>query len=309
MESKSPPTQEVSAETPSQSSSILPPAHEAGDNATPADVTTIKKEDKQISSDTNGVESNTTNASKDAVVPVSGSPRDILCGRGLHIMNHHGNLNLHLIVDQYRQAYLSSTRREKAAITRNIVQQLKSTGARFLRRFDDESDDKWVEVDDDTAYKKVSHALRLRKSLLLKTSDHSGQNFLQPLPGQQAKSSTSQHFAAMPIGPQNTISHLSSSLPASTALAMHQLPFASPAYQRLQFATRPALPLGVGTRHAQSLLHTAAYGNAGIDPRLYGDSYSVTLESMAQLQNRHRPSFNGSLIEGQSSKKSSHEEK
>ncbi|KAL3927931.1 MAG: hypothetical protein SGBAC_012874, partial [Bacillariaceae sp.] len=79
----------------------------------------------------------------------------------------------------YRQAYLTSTRKEKADITKRIVGELKSTGARFLRRFNDNGDGScWVEVDDKTAYKKVGHALRLRKN------DH-GHNFLQPNHGQQ----------------------------------------------------------------------------------------------------------------------------
>ena len=131
-------------------------------------------------------------------VPTSARPEDIVCGRGLHIMNRHGNLNLHLLVDKYRQVYLISTRRDKAAIARNIVQEIKSTGARFLRRFDeDKEDDKWVEVDDDTAYKKVSHALRLRKN------DH-GRKFLKSVEMQQKSNNhmanASRAQASTPVG-------------------------------------------------------------------------------------------------------------
>ncbi|KAL3937916.1 MAG: hypothetical protein SGBAC_007064, partial [Bacillariaceae sp.] len=149
------------------------------------------------------------------MVVVSGSPNDIICGRGLHIMSHHGNRNLHLIVDRYRQAYQTSTRKEKAAITQRIVQELKRTGARFLRRFNDAGDGKWVEVDDKTAYKKVGHALRLRKS-------DQGQHFLKSLYGQPGdgqrslmlnsmsgtETNTTQNAVGMSSGTQNTMSHL-----------------------------------------------------------------------------------------------------
>ena len=134
------------------------------------------------------------------ILPVQANPADIICGRGLHIMNRHGNLNFHLLVNRYRQTYLTSTRRDKAAITRHIVQEIKSTGARFLRRFDEDNqrvdDDRWAEVDDKAAYKKVSHALRLRKS------EH-GRNFLKSVKIQEKMNSnvpmTAQAVAPTPL--------------------------------------------------------------------------------------------------------------
>ena len=106
------------------------------------------------------------------LITLSATHKDILCGRGLHVMNRHGNLNLHLLVNKYRPSYGNSTRQGKAAITRQIVQEIKSTGARFIRRANNDiiRGGRWVEVDDKTAYNKVSHALRLRKK------DH-GQQF------------------------------------------------------------------------------------------------------------------------------------
>ncbi|CAJ1951366.1 unnamed protein product [Cylindrotheca closterium] len=334
VEVKYPPAETMTAAISSQSGPILPP-EKAGDNATPKQaksytednlslsdnaastptkVTTINRKNQSSSSDTNGIKTSDKIASKPTVVTVSGSPRDIICGRGLHIMNHHGNHNLHLAVDRYRQTYLTATRRDKAAITQHIVKQLKSTGARFLRRFNDDSDDKWVEVDDKTAYKKVSHALRLRKS-------NHGQNCLQSLPGQQAGSqhsssrrettSTSQNIAGMPIGPQNAISHPSSRLPSSSSVAA-QLPFPSPSYQ-LQVATQSALP-PVARTHTQPVLHPSfisGYGNAVIDPRLFAGAFATTLATMTQLQQQQqhqRSLFNGSSIDGSRSKRNSDEE-
>ncbi|CAJ1951356.1 unnamed protein product [Cylindrotheca closterium] len=95
---------------------------------------------------------------------LSGNPQDIICGRGLHIMSHLGNIRLHSIVNRHRQTYQVASRREKAALAQRIVDEIKSTGSRFIRRAGDGRDDEWIEVDNETAYKKVGHALRLRKT-------------------------------------------------------------------------------------------------------------------------------------------------
>ena len=311
-----PAAEKTKADCPSQSS--LLPSHERRDNATPTQTKTNDNKDNQSLRCTNGGgERSITNASKRNVVPVSGSPRDIICGRGLHIMNHHGNHNLHLIVDRYRHTYLTSTRKEKAAITRSIVEQLKSTGARFLRRFNDDGDDKWVEVDDKTAYKKVGHALRLRRS------DH-GQNFLESVRGQQGHSQhaatlhpaartetigTSQDVAAMLSGPQNTMNHPSRfSYPSSLGI---QLPLHSPENQ-LQVATQSASrPHFVTQPLPFELPPTASgYGNISIDPQLFSQVFTTTLAMMTQSRHQHqqRSTFNSSFI-NQRSRGSSDEER
>eukprot|EP00526_Cylindrotheca_closterium_P017531 CAMPEP_0113615864 /NCGR_PEP_ID=MMETSP0017_2-20120614/7931_1 /TAXON_ID=2856 /ORGANISM="Cylindrotheca closterium" /LENGTH=307 /DNA_ID=CAMNT_0000525135 /DNA_START=548 /DNA_END=1471 /DNA_ORIENTATION=+ /assembly_acc=CAM_ASM_000147 len=294
----------------------LLPTHERRDNATPTQTTTTNGNGNDNHSESRTNERTTTNASKRTMVPVSGSPRDIICGRGLHIMNHHGNHNLHLIADRYRHTYLTATRKEKAAITRSIVEQLKSTGARFLRRFIDDGDDKWVEVDDKTAYKKVSHALRLRKS------DH-GQSFLESVHRHQVDSqhsmalhstartetiSTSQDVATMPSGPQNTLSDLSR-ISSSSSLGM-QLPLCLPQNQ-LQLSTQPASRPDVGTQ-PRPIVPTSAvsgYGNVVIDPRLFADVFATTLATMTQLDYPQRSTINGSLSDSQMSRKSSDEER
>ncbi|CAJ1943235.1 unnamed protein product [Cylindrotheca closterium] len=97
---------------------------------------------------------------------IQAKPTDIVCGRGFHIVNHRGNLNFHLIVNKYRKAYLESKRAQKTKIIKRVLEKVQKSGARFIRSFSDESTncglDTWEEVDYATAYKKVSHALRLR---------------------------------------------------------------------------------------------------------------------------------------------------
>lgn len=90
------------------------------------------------------------------------TPNDVLCGRGVPILNYHGNLRLHGIVESYRPQYQNTLRKEKPALIKNIVAQVKQGGARFLKRTND-NDNPWEEMDDDYAYEKVSHALRCRR--------------------------------------------------------------------------------------------------------------------------------------------------
>lgn len=97
--------------------------------------------------------------------PIVEKPTDIVCGRGFHITNHKGNLKLHIMVNTYRAEYLKSHRSRKAKIIRHIIDEIKSTGARFVRRKESDDDsgaEDWEVVDDETAYNKVSHALRLQ---------------------------------------------------------------------------------------------------------------------------------------------------
>jgi hypothetical protein len=111
------------------------------------------------------INSTTTNRNRNQRHPerIVGSPRDILCGRGLHILNHHGNLQLHLLVNKYRESYRQSRSHEKSRIIRTIIRETKRTGARFLKRVTGAGGERWVEVDDKKAYEKVSHALRLQR--------------------------------------------------------------------------------------------------------------------------------------------------
>ncbi|KAL3936623.1 MAG: hypothetical protein SGBAC_008100 [Bacillariaceae sp.] len=84
---------------------------------------------------------------------------DVLCGRGVQVLHHAGNLQLHLAADEFREEYLSSRRDRKKSIIDTIVNRLKSTGSRFLKTAQADKT-KWVEADDTFAYQKVSHVLR-----------------------------------------------------------------------------------------------------------------------------------------------------
>ncbi|CAJ1951348.1 unnamed protein product [Cylindrotheca closterium] len=328
MASKQPPGAETTADIRSKRSLKMPPDERKG-NATPEQIittdnqnnlsssrnnstnaskpTVVEVSGSPCSSRTNAVDNSTMNASKPTMVPVSGSPRDIICGRGLHIMNHHGNHNLHLIVDRYRQAYLTSTRKDKADITRSIVQHLKSTGARFLRRFNHDGDDKWVEVDERTAYKKVGHALRLRKK------DH-GQNFLKSVVHRQqlhsqhslplhsashGETSISHQMAAMSGGSQKPMNP-PSRLPPSSSLDMH-LPLGPPANQLQVMTTQSASAPALGPQ-PHPMLHSSViggYGNVVIDPRLFSQVFATTLSLMTQHQ--QRASIHGSSADSRRS--------
>ena len=282
---------------------ILPP-QEGTDNETPTTETPTKNiHDNHGSSGTTSVDCSATNASKQTLVPVSGSPRDIICGRGLHVMNHNGNFNLHIIVDRHRGVYRASCRKQKAAIIRHIVQQIKSTGARFLRRLNEHTDGQWAEADDATAYKKVGHALRVKKQ------GHE-QKFLKYTVHRQ-QTSTSQNVAAAmsTSGPsQNTTSHLSRFSSSSSSLAMH-LPL--PGNQLQIMATQPTVPPHGGAQFQPTIVRPSAIigggGYAGrnraataIDPRLFAQAFEITLRTLTQLRQQQQPStFINSFMDGQ----------
>eukprot|EP00980_Cylindrotheca_fusiformis_P003955 scaffold871_cov130-Cylindrotheca_fusiformis.AAC.32 len=94
---------------------------------------------------------------------VQRTARDILCGRGVPILNYHGNIRLHNIIDSYRAMYLNAERKSKPRLVTEIVNEIKAGGARFLKRSKDDLHS-WVEVDDSYAHEKVSHALRCKKA-------------------------------------------------------------------------------------------------------------------------------------------------
>jgi hypothetical protein len=98
----------------------------------------------------------------DAVRGSELSPDDILLGRGVPMQRHPGNIRMHHLINSYRHRYRVATRTEKASMIQEVLQRLKQGGVRFRRRL--ESEDLWVEVSDQLAYDKVSHALRGRGS-------------------------------------------------------------------------------------------------------------------------------------------------
>jgi hypothetical protein len=87
---------------------------------------------------------------------------DVLLGRGRTHLRHPGNERMRSAADMHSMRYNATTlRKEKTAITQQIVEIIQSSGdppGRFLE-FDREVDG-WVKVGDEVARRKVSHAIR-----------------------------------------------------------------------------------------------------------------------------------------------------
>ena len=97
---------------------------------------------------------------------------DILYGRGKMRRKHPGNKRMKLLVDLHRDAYIKSNRIAKTNMSKDIVKIIKSSGdksGRFLRF--DKKINGWVEVSDEIAREKISHALRDGKTKPLKRID------------------------------------------------------------------------------------------------------------------------------------------
>lgn len=75
-------------------------------------------------------------------------------------MEHPGNVRFRSIVGLQMDEYEMATRLEKSLITEKIVQAIRDSDGRFLKRDDG---GEWEEVDQETARKKVGHAFRNRR--------------------------------------------------------------------------------------------------------------------------------------------------
>jgi len=85
---------------------------------------------------------------------------DVLFGRGKNVVAYEGNSMFRNLVAHQADAFENASREEKTQIMETIVQQIKASGGRFLRR--DESGG-WEEVDHLTARKKVDHLTARKK--------------------------------------------------------------------------------------------------------------------------------------------------
>jgi hypothetical protein len=107
------------------------------------------------------IEERAKSASRDIIL----SSIDVLFGRGKGNTNHPGNLRLHLIMDSQVARYESCDRREKTMIAQDVVKEVKSRGARFLKQ----DNGIWQEVDENVARAKVSHAFRTRRHSVIES--------------------------------------------------------------------------------------------------------------------------------------------
>lgn len=80
---------------------------------------------------------------------------DILFGRDSDSWNHEGNRKFRSVVAKYQDKYhTTKSRAEKVKIVAKIVEELQSTGTRFLKR--DHPSKPWYEVDRKACIEKVS---------------------------------------------------------------------------------------------------------------------------------------------------------
>lgn len=109
---------------------------------------------------------------------------DVLCGRGRGPAGHTGNVRFHELIAEKRMPYLTCTdRKEKANICEEIIDVVKRSGGRFLKKISGSgsktSPKLWKIVDDAKAKAKTGQALRegytretvLRAQLLASVAD------------------------------------------------------------------------------------------------------------------------------------------
>lgn len=101
-------------------------------------------------------------------------PLDIVCGRGAPTNYHYGNQVFKDIVQEYQTAYLCAKRSDKPQIAMKLLDIVKTSGARFVRREKAAGQFCWVEIEGKGAYEKVCQALRdgapdLRRQVLSST--------------------------------------------------------------------------------------------------------------------------------------------
>ena len=88
---------------------------------------------------------------------------DVLCGRGGKSNNHDGNKRYrHVIGDLRRQYRGTSTKNDKTALSRSIVEYVNCYGGRFLKM---NKMDQWVVLTTGEARRKTAQALRETKAL------------------------------------------------------------------------------------------------------------------------------------------------
>lgn len=88
---------------------------------------------------------------------------DILLGRGRRLQEHRGNVRFRRVINRCRNQYLTSDRCEKRGLAEHIVRLMKEK-SRFLKRITRiDGKEMWIEVSDQVATEKVSHALREKK--------------------------------------------------------------------------------------------------------------------------------------------------
>lgn len=83
---------------------------------------------------------------------------DILCGKDKTFNKHPGNRAYRELIEEHAVSYSNeSSKQIKMKVTKQIVQQLEASGARFIRKVGENA---WQEISNQQARDKTSHALR-----------------------------------------------------------------------------------------------------------------------------------------------------
>jgi hypothetical protein len=111
--------------------------------------------------------------------PVTPTKDDILCGSGNLKSIHPGNQQLKRIVLKYFAEYMAAeTRREMMRISKLILLEVISRGARFLRKHPI-FDEWYIQEDPKAARDKISHMLRDLKRTSMARTDDARQNSVE----------------------------------------------------------------------------------------------------------------------------------
>lgn len=126
---------------------------------------------------------------------------DVLSGRGGGTNLHPGNRYFRQLIVSHSSSYDKATKSKKPLVARDVVQQIRRRGGRFLRK--DSTDGLFYEIGDDLAREKASQAFRHRTFELRKQKEGSHNEAAEPdatrqiqPPKRMRTTSPDQHLAA-----------------------------------------------------------------------------------------------------------------
>jgi hypothetical protein len=105
-----------------------------------------------------GCSSSMDSAKRHVIVP---GPLDVLMGRDKLAQAHKGNVRFVFLIDTYQEKYEGVQRRDKKKIAREVVDEVRVAGGRFL----DSDESGWEEVSNDIALEKACTAFRSRRKI------------------------------------------------------------------------------------------------------------------------------------------------
>ena len=98
---------------------------------------------------------------------------DVVSGRGHSANNHQGNKKYINLVKKYKRQYIQAlTDFEKTRICSRVINEIRNSGRRFLKRIYGKSQVQWVEMEANDVKKKVSQAMRDNAYLPVPVSEY-----------------------------------------------------------------------------------------------------------------------------------------